>query len=439
MKNTPWYKKILNSDGQLCWVSSYDDQFFQGEKHYVFSAARMFYDPETNETKGILVVSIGERQLYQLYKDVLGEENNIFILDEAGTVVSSPDQKAVTLNYYNMKKFDSLVSKNGYSIIKKAGEKYLLSNSYDSKTGLFVIEEIPLSFFLKETHQLAIVIILFTSAFILLALILAYYFSQILFVPLQELCEWMDGVQNGILSLQKSDSWLLEFQQIRVSFNDMVQKIDFLMRDMSEKERARQATNLAFLRAQINPHFIYNTLFSIKCMVEMEQGKKAIQMLDAFLNLLRESINEKNELISVKQEIKYLRSYIDMVQFRYEETIFLHVEHKDNSQNCCLPNLLLQPIVENAVLHGLVRGKTLIIAIHTYRDDNNLSIVISDNGKGFDLNTIDITDKKYRYNGIGIKNVLERMRLLFGEDVQLKIESELENGTTVSIKIPWID
>lgn len=443
VKKSLWYRTVSRSRGEVCWVNSYDDQFFKGEKNYVFSAARMFRDADTEENKGILIISIDERLLYEIYEIALNGDNFIFFVDNQGTIVTSPNQKMVTLNYYNMEVFSQLVDRNHFAIIKKGNEKYLLSNAYNDTTGLTVVEEIPLKVLLKTTNQLTYLTVIFTVFCLVLSFGLAYLMARQTMHPLNKLCRWMDRVRDGDLETRAGESRWAEIHLLNRRFNDMICRLNTLMKDVSEKEKSKRMAELSFLQAQINPHFIYNTLFSIKCMVSMNENAKAEQMMDTFIWLLREGIRGTSELVSIEQELDYLTHFLALLQFRYTERIEFQAPCREDIRHCFIPKMLLQPIIENAVCHGIRKGQDLLITMGFCKEKESLIISIADNGQGFDPLTLRsdemAAETKKRFNKIGLANVRERIQLLFGSEYNLEIQSKPGCGTVVTIIIPWID
>ena len=193
---------------------------------------------------------------------------------------------------------------------------------------------------------------------------------------------------------------------------------------------------LSFLQVQINPHFLHNTLFSIKCLIEIGKGEKAAEMLSNLVRLLKIPINISKEWIKIEDEISYLKSYVALMQCRYEQrNISLDITVEPGLSNVLIPRLILQPIVENSIFHGFDdQSKNAVISITFNRLREKLIIRVCDNGKGMSQQEVDIlwkeTYKNSRTsNSIGLLNIRQRIKLLYGEPYDITIVSEPGQGT----------
>ena len=222
----------------------------------------------------------------------------------------------------------------------------------------------------------------------------------------------------------------------------MVIQIQQLMEQVREEEISLRKTELKALQAQINPHFLYNTLDSIAWMCEEERSSEAVEMVNALARLFRISISRGKELIPLEKEVEHAQSYLKIQNYRYRNqfTYDFHIE-EDCLKYLC-NKITLQPIIDNAIYHGLDRMVDeghIDITIRTESEDTIL-LVVEDNGVG--MTEEQCHEILYRENsdrvGIGIKNVNDRIRIYFGEKYGLKLFSELDEGTRVEIRIPRI-
>ena len=191
---------------------------------------------------------------------------------------------------------------------------------------------------------------------------------------------------------------------------------------------------------QINPHYIYNTLASIKWLVYQNDSEKTIQTIDAFIKLLRNTISNMDEFITIEQELKNLENYIFINHTRYGEAIKVEYYVSHNCYGCLIPKLILQPFIENAFFHAFPSGRTGTIQIFMKQKGRDLEIRIVDDGVG--MNQVeaqqalyDATQKEH-FSGIGIHNVQDRLKLLYGESYGIQIESVKEQGTTITVRLP---
>lgn len=210
-----------------------------------------------------------------------------------------------------------------------------------------------------------------------------------------------------------------------------------------KKEKRKSEIN--FLRAQINPHFLYNTLFSIQCMAELNKNEQAVKMIKAFIALLRKTLSTDRDLIPLVEELENTKSYIELERIRYPNIMDYEIEVSTELEACHVPALILQPIVENAIFHGLeakASGGLIVVEVFKYEDD--LLINISDDGKGMDSRRlkevrarIDLDEDEAK-KSIGLVNVSGRIKINFGKEYGLTIDSKEDVGTCVSIRLPII-
>lgn len=204
-----------------------------------------------------------------------------------------------------------------------------------------------------------------------------------------------------------------------------------------ENEKKKRKLEIQTMQAQIHPHFIYNTLTSLKFLIWQNENQKAINGIDNFIDLLRSTIGKKDELITVKEELKSVKSYVNILTLRYGEDISTRFMIPDELLFYKVPNMMIQPIIENAYLHAFQTKRTGFITLFGKMNKNHLIFEIVDNGDGFDTNKQG-NGKDY-FSGIGIKNVNERIQLLYGEDYGVHIHSIIGSGTTVTIVLPLLE
>ena len=224
-------------------------------------------------------------------------------------------------------------------------------------------------------------------------------------------------------------------------------QINRLMDDMVEEEEEKRRSELDALQAQINPHFLYNTLDSIVWMIEGGRNQEAVYMITQLASFFRMSLNRGKAMISIGNEIKQAQSYLAIQKIRYKQSFQDYYEIEDGIENDMIVKLVIQPILENAIYHGIKEAEQDgEIRIHGWKEDHDIYIAISDNGYGMTPEEVrSILDEKKRPavekhgSGVGLINVDKRLRLRFGEGYGLKVESELDEGTTVTIHIPAIE
>lgn len=235
---------------------------------------------------------------------------------------------------------------------------------------------------------------------------------------------------------------VVEFSTLSASFEHMVQMIQSLMEKVHNEEIVLRKTELKALQAQINPHFLYNTLDSIQWMCEQDNSKEAVEMVGALAKLFRISISHGNEFITISDELRHAESYLIIQSYRYKNQFTYSFDVDESLLGYMCNKITIQPFIENAIYHGLDRmvdeGE---IRICVRADGKDIIITVADNGLGMTKEQCETILKKDRSDskGIGVKNVNDRLKIYFGDEYGISIESELDVGTTVKIKIPKIE
>ena len=235
----------------------------------------------------------------------------------------------------------------------------------------------------------------------------------------------------------------LEVTSLSNAFGHLVIRIQELMNQVRNEEIVLRKTELRALQAQINPHFLYNTLDSIAWMCEEGRTKDAVEMVNARARLFRISISKGHELIPVEKEVEHAKSYLQIQKFRYKNQFQYSFDVQESCLHYYCNKITLQPIIENAIYHGLNRMiDEGFIEIKIFEDGGDVVFTVEDNGVGMtkeQCESILHKEVKGQTGGIGIKNVNDRVKIYFGEQYGMKIESELDEGTKVSIRMPKLE
>ena len=231
--------------------------------------------------------------------------------------------------------------------------------------------------------------------------------------------------------------------QIFPEQNEVMQKLDSILDKKNIIELSTKHAELLALQNQINPHFLYNTLDSIIWMAEGKKNEEVVLMTASLARLLRQSISNEDELVSIGQEIEYARGYLTIQKMRYKDKLEFRIEVEPSILNIPLIKLVLQPIIENAIYHGLKYKESKgLLQVKGFMKDGNAVLQVIDNGVGMDEETLShIYDKhkvNYHSNGVGVYNVQKRLKLYYGENYGITYESEKGVGTTATITIPGI-
>lgn len=398
------------------------------------------------DSTAVLMVLIDEKMLENLYQDTRTQDSQIYIYDQNGFIVSHSNKKMLGKQFIDVDYMNQVYGIDHWNQIEKMGENYLLTTKLDETTGWTIVEEIPMREILSSLDQVHLTMVLILAGGILLAMLVALYMSRRVSQPLTELSDAMDQFGSRDFTPLLENVGTQEIDHLRQSFNHMAGEIFHLMDAVQERERQKQQLEMNFLRAQINPHFLYNMLFSIRCTVEIGKNEQASQMLGAFIDLLRSTLAVKASEIPLQEEMESLKKYLVVQKLRYGEKVNYELDLQEGTEQCMVPPLILQPLVENAIFHGLeAKEEANMIIVSSTLHQQELLLTVTDDGAGMDEETLERVRQRIRQRSpeksgasIGMTNVDHRIRLNYGNDYGLEIESTPEIGTTVTLRLPAV-
>ncbi len=371
----------------------------------------------------------------------IGQRGYCYIINSKGDVVYHPQQQMLfsgikkenTDRIAKMTDGTHIEKDNIYCLMSMSGCNWrIVGVSYNDEVTKSVREQLLVGF-------------LFALLFsMLISLVIYLILSRTVTRPVRRLVSSMQEFEKQAETFKYNAdmSNVVEFQTLSASFEHMVGMIQSLMEKVHNEEIILRKTELKALQAQINPHFLYNTLDSIQWMCEQDNSKDAVKMVGALAKLFRISISHGNEFITIGDELKHAESYLIIQSYRYKNQFTYSFDVDENLLNCMCNKITVQPFIENAIYHGLDRmvdeGE---IKITVKRDGEDILIIIADNGLGMTEEQCRKILEKGRSDsrGIGVKNVDDRLKIYFGKHYGIKIESELDVGTTVTVRIPTIE
>lgn len=282
-----WYNDIYQASGEIVDVASYRDREL-GINAY--SAARTVRNA-SGEIIGYLMINADERQLYQMYADVISSDSNIYVVNNEGQIVSSSRDTIIGFSYFNMKNLDGMFGEEDYIITRISGRTVVSTRYSDGESGFTVFEELPLSEILYPIAHVRRMVLILVLLALAVGTALAWIFSGRIAAPLQKLCADVRRVEEGNLDQSFAIQSFTEINDLSSGMDRMMPHIRELIENVRTKEEEKRRMELNWLQAQINPHFMYNTLFFIKCSVDMGHTKEAGHMLTVFIQMLREILS----------------------------------------------------------------------------------------------------------------------------------------------------
>lgn len=377
---------------------------------------------------GYIIIAIDEQSLLSLYNNVdIGQGSEIIIMNSSGTILSSNSSQYAFGHSFDL------------STPAPSSTKNLLTSRFSSPFGWYLVATTPYSYIYSELFILGKSII-FT---VLILLAIFSTFSILIYrsisLPLDTLINYLQSIENKPFT----DTVLLDSSNDELSylfhtFNIYIKRINALIAEIKEEQKQKHSYQLKMLQAQINPHFLFNTLNSLRFVAMMSNVPHLSEGLGSLASLLSNTILHKNELISLKSELDNLQNYCVIQRIRYGNAFEIIYDIDDDLLNLQILKLLLQPIVENCILHGIDENKPKeIIIVRGHVEEKKLVLTISDDGKGFNM---DQTQKKKHntLSGIGISNINDRLSLYFGKEYGLTLYSQIDKGSQATLTMPVI-
>lgn len=366
----------------------------------------------------------------------IGQHGYCYIADQNGNIIYHPQQQLI----YSGLKEESLeeLKEGSYTSSNVIYTVHSLDNCNWRIVGVCYVDEMITSKVQSMVSVLAVILAIVVAG----TSLLGGLFSKLFSMPVKQLARAMGEFEGNTENFTfRSVSGTSEIMSLSESFEHMATRIQKLMEQVRQEEISLRKTELKALQAQINPHFLYNTLDAIAWLCEEERNQDAVEMVNALAKLFRISISRGHELITIEKEMQHAESYLKIQKFRYKNQFTYHFDVDQE----CLPYLCnkitLQPIIENAIYHGLDRmvdEGTIRIGIHQQGD--NIVFTVEDNGVGMTKEQCEeiIHEEAGDRTGIGIKNVNDRIKIYFGNEYGLTITSELDEGTCVTICMPKV-
>lgn len=448
ISNKAWYKNIIEENGRIYWKSTYLERYINEDtSRYVISCARLLRNPTNYDNiMGILVIDVLEESFYNILSQIdLSSKGDLFIIDENGIVVSHKDKNKIghKLLIDDEMKVVKDYDEGVYKSQEGENDKFLIYKKIEL-TNWKIITSIPREEVVKNTLRFNnlstfIMIIAIMIAFMFVIFLIFAFAAEEITGHIKKLVNTMEeeGVEsfNNDTRNYKGDMYRLE-----KSVNSIIKRLKVLMEESYiSKVREREA-QLKALQAQINPHFLYNTLDTINWMAIRRKADDISFMLDSLAKYFRLSLNQGKDVVSISDEINLAKAYLDIQKMRFINSFEAIFDIEEEVKQYSMPKLTLQPIIENALLHGIQNKESQkgIIIIQANKVGEDIYFRVKDDGIGMSNEKVQqllACTKENIGNSYGLYNVNQRLRLFSGESYGLIINSEEGKGTTVEIKV----
>lgn len=442
-QNERWYREASENPEEIQLISVVTGRNIVTNRSYsiddVFSLAKAVQDPETGEVLGVILLDIRHDIIQSSINGVtIGEKGFVFVMDQEDNIVYTPVNGIVyRVNPKWVKAMEPMS-------VQIQGGSYQIRSELSPYTGWRTVGVFSMDEVMSSVNT--IVYILFTCVIISLVLvvIVSFKFSRTLTNPIFKLKRLMKQAESGDLTVRFNFEHNDEIGELGQSFNHMIARIDQLIQMVYVEQENKRTAEMKSLQEQIKPHFLYNTLDTISWMARDYDAEDIVRLVDALTNMFRIGLSHGKDIITVKEEITHVSNYLYIQKIRYKDKLN-YVIHVDESLYAVeVPKLILQPLVENAIYHGVKakRGGGTI-TITGVPEGENLVFTVQDNGAGMPQEKVEELNRRMSERSVldeqksfGLFYIRERIQLCYGKGYGVHVESTLGEGTRVTITLP---
>ncbi len=442
-----WYQDAVRAEGRPVVISTSIGRNLQDWRNYssdsYVSVAQAIYGTKSRELIGVALIDLDKRSIQSLVGDItLGQTGFVFIMDSKGNILYTPENKVV----YRINPAWFLEAQSGSFKCRIQEDQYRIIYNQSEYTRLTTVGLYDMGKTIEGVSRVQRVSVLLAVLCCGVALVWSALFSKTITTPISNLSRLMKRAQTGDLTVRFHNHYQGEIGQLGDAFNAMVDKINELLRLVYAEQKQKREAEMKILREQIKPHFLYNTLDSIQWMAKRYQAKDIVETVRALSNFFRICLSSGKEYITLREEMSLVRSYLDVQKFRYEDLFEYEPFCPEELLDCEVPRLIIQPLVENALYHGIKesdqeRGN---IRIRIEKEEPDiLLILVMDDGAGMSLEECGRLNKILRMEerpeeirAFGVRNVHDRIRFSYGEAYGLFYRPGTGGGTIAEIRLP---
>ncbi|WP_036717587.1 cache domain-containing sensor histidine kinase [Paenibacillus harenae] len=447
LQDQAWYQMAKAAGGKSVISAPHVQNLIENEYRWVVSLSRELKSTDGITAEGVLLVDLNLSVINDICSNInLGQKGYLFIVDNEGNLVYHPQQQLIESKLRTERIKEVLQVSNGQSFVVNQGDGKRIYSVQDTNFGWRIAGVAYTDDLITSKDDLRNSIIFYSLFGLAISLLISIGLSHRLSKPIKVLQSDMKQVEKGNFDIQTKIGQMNEIGQLGRSFNLMVSRTKFLMEETIRNQENKRKSELLLLQAQINPHFLYNTLDSIVWMAEQKQHEEVVLMTAALAKLFRASITKDQELVPIRVELEHITNYLLIQKMRYNEELRYEIDIDESILGYKTLKILLQPFVENAIYHG-IRNMYGIedgrITIRGRASGDQIVFEVEDNGHGMTPEQqgrlLFSNEEDNRDQGIGIRNVDERIKLYFGYEYGIQIRSEIGEGTCITIVIPKLD
>jgi two-component system sensor histidine kinase YesM len=425
-------KNTLQAAGNV--VYSHAKDFRGPDAHITLSRSLSYFSLQ--QPYGILTLDISDSELYSLIKM---ESNNksVYIIDETGKVISTGDEKLASNLLFDVYPIQKQIEGTSGSFDAQIDGQERFFTYEKLSNGWSTVITVAYDELLSDTNNATKKIVWVSSIAIVAAILLLYVTTKIMTKRIEVLLQQIRKMERGNFSQSVTFMGHDEIGQLFFAFNKMSTQIQSLIHDVYVKEIGIKESELNTLQAQINPHFLYNTLSSISSLAMKESAMQVYQMVNYLAKYYRVSLNKGKRVILIEQEINLVKNYIAIQEIRFRDKLHMHYDLDQELFGRTTIKLILQPFIENCINHAMWDETGVNIIVKLQQNGNDILLKVIDDGIGMTADQLEqALSKTNNLSGYGIKNVNDRIKLTYGEAYGVEMYSRLGVGTSVTIRIP---
>jgi two-component system sensor histidine kinase YesM len=432
VKDSSLLERAKTSNGESIWIKTYIRDFLVSSNNLYFTMVKKVIDLDLGTTHGYIVINVSEETISEILKTDYAH----FVLVNDGFIISSNDKEELVTKVSTPDfNGETYVDENFYGV----EEVYVRADV--SELNWQIVGKVYLEGLNDSIQNIWMLIVLSVLVIVLLIILVARRASLYIVSPINKLKESVQRIaehdfETPVTSIDSND----EVGLFAKNFDSMRLEIKHLLSEIEEKEKEKREYELALIFEQLKPHFLYNTLDTIAALTEMGRKKQSLKAINQLASFYRKTLNSGLELINIYDEVELIKNYLYIQQLQYSDQFDFEIEVVDDLNDYVIPKLTLQPIVENALYHGLNKKQGIgHLLINVWDDDEFVYLTVHDNGAGFDerlkdkLNAGDFSDFDDHF---GVRCIVDRLQLHFGNEASYTIRSEKDEYTLSIVKIP---
>lgn len=449
IEDAPWYEEVVNNKGRYILRLNNGTGAAGNADGNTVSFIRLIRDIDNTAPLGVLVINIKDEAFVQAYSNLLnGSSMQIAILDENNRTIvadSTDEQSGAVFNellHANKAMLEEQFqqSDSGYLPMHFGSRQYTVSYLSGGPYNWKFVSVSPNNSMEPRNQSLVLLALVLLIVNGSIFFISSFIISRSIIKPIQKLLRAMNKAPSGIFMKVNAEQNSYELEQLYHGYNHMIERIDQLLKRVVEEQKTIRKAELNALQSQIKPHFLYNTLDSITSLALSGDNEQVCDLIEALGSYYRLSVSKGQDVITVGEEIEMVRNYLKIQGVRYQDVFETRFEVQEDCNPVPIPKLVLQPLVENSLYHGIrPKGTKGIIRIRAFQENGAVKISISDDGVGMspeEIAQILHTERQGQIKSFGLWGTMERLRIFYEDKDVFHMESEPGKGTTITLIIP---